>query len=178
MGRGLAVGVGAAAKGAGPPPPAAREHLAGTSIYQLPAGTRTGKFPFLCFGSKKQKGLRSCSTALPRVLKGVTQGLGRPVCARERPCAWCSGLGTPWILGGGAVAPLSGGRLRQQEGVSGFHERRWPCDFFPIQAHLPGLSDSLTSSCLGRRRVAPDPTMPLGAGWEPRNTLHRGLLQK
>lgn len=123
MGRGLAVGVGAAAKGAGPPPPAAREHLAGTSIYQLPAGTRTGKFPFLCFGSKKQKGLRSCSTALPRVLKGVTQGLGRPVCARERPCAWCSGLGTPRILGGRG-SPLSGGRLRQQEGVFGFHERR------------------------------------------------------
>lgn len=70
-----------------------------------PQGLGLGNFHFLCFGSKKQKGLRSCSTALPRVLKGVTQGLGRPVCARERPCAWCSGLGTPWILGGGRWRP-------------------------------------------------------------------------
>lgn len=74
------------------PPPAAREHLAGPSIYQFPVGTRTGKFPFLCFGSKKQKGPRSCSTVLPRVPKGVTQRLGRPglrpgapVCVAPQP---------------------------------------------------------------------------------------------
>lgn len=36
------------------PPPAAREHLSGTSIYHLPLGTRTGKFPFSVWGVKNK----------------------------------------------------------------------------------------------------------------------------
>lgn len=142
-----------------------------------PQGLGLGNFHFYVLGVRNRKDY--ALALLPSLgsskawLRG-SEGRSAPGSARVPGApAW-----GPRGFSGEGVAPLSGGRLRQQEGVSGFHERRWPCDFFPIQAHLPGLSDSLTSSCLGRRRVAPDPTMPLGAGWEPRNTLHRGLLQK
>lgn len=55
---GARAGGGGRARG-GPPacsPPAARERLSGTSLYHLPLGTRTGKFPFSVWGVRHKGG--------------------------------------------------------------------------------------------------------------------------
>lgn len=144
---------------------AAREQLSGTSIYHLPLGIRTGKFPSSVSGGKNKsdRALALISSIGP-FTKGVAEGSpGGRVCPESR--AW--GLRGPSRGGCGRARFAAEGRgFRVQEW-------RWLSGRFPTKGTFLELRDPLTLSRRGAR-----PAVPLGARREPRVALPPRLLQK
>lgn len=149
-----------------------RVNISGTSIYHLPLGIWTEKFPFsvleVRYKSDRALALLAPPGSFYQTGGGRVSGGRACVPRRGDPTS----IGAPRALPGVAAgfrggAPVSGGRLRQREGVPEHPELREPCDLLAIQAHLPGPKDPparVAAGEGGRRQV---PLRPEGRGGSP-----------
>lgn len=132
------------------PPPAAREHLPGTSICHLPLGTRTGKFPFSVWGGRKKSDRAPARISALRSFCQTPGRRGREGRLRARlaglpPTARALGPDAGWrprvparYRGAGRGAPLSGcGRSRQ----GALRVQRGPQHVFPTGRTFSELTD-------------------------------------